>query len=49
MPRVARQESSTGYYHVIMRGNNKNYIFEKEKNKKEFLALLKKQELEGKI
>ena len=35
MPRAARQESSTGLYHIVMRGNNRNWIFKKPKNKQE--------------
>lgn len=49
MSRTARIESSTGYYHVIMRGNNKNWIFKGEENKQNFIKLLKIQEKEGKL
>lgn len=44
MGRQAREISSTGYYHVIMRGNNKGMIFNSETNKKDFLIMLKEQE-----
>ena len=27
MPRAGRQASSTGYYHVIFRGINKEFVF----------------------
>ena len=40
MPRQARAISESGYYHVIMRGNNKDYIFEKDINKKVFMNQL---------
>lgn len=49
MPRSARKESKTGYYHVIMRGNNRNWIFSRVHYKLEFLNLLKKQEEDGLI
>ncbi|GKX29704.1 hypothetical protein SH1V18_21840 [Vallitalea longa] len=44
MGRQPREISSTGYYHVIMRGNNKAMIFNSETNKKDFLIMLKEQE-----
>ncbi|NLK21893.1 MAG: transposase [Epulopiscium sp.] len=44
MPREARKESSTGYYHIIMRGNNRSWIFSSEVYKTEFLNMLKEQE-----
>lgn len=37
MPRVARVISTTGYYHVIMRGQNKEYIFKSEVHKEYFM------------
>lgn len=40
MPRRAREVSRTGYYHVIMRGNNKKYIFEGEEDKNYFMKNL---------
>lgn len=40
MPRQARAISESGYYHVIMRGNNKDYIFEEDINKKVFMNQL---------
>ncbi|MGV8153464.1 MAG: transposase [Alkaliphilus sp.] len=49
MVRLARQESDTGYYHIIMRGNNKNRIFKEEKNKLDFIKMLKNQEEEKRI
>ncbi len=45
MAREARRMSTTGYYHVIMGGNNKSYVF-KDSRDKSFLMenLLKQQE-----
>lgn len=44
MPRQARYESPTGYYHIMMRGNNREKIFSKDEQKLYFLDCLKKQE-----
>ena len=44
MPRQARIQSPTGYYHVMMRGNNRENIFVTDKQKSFFLDSLKKQE-----
>lgn len=41
MARQARQTSPTGYYHVMMRGNNREKIFKNEGQKKYFIELLK--------
>ncbi|MBM7610048.1 REP element-mobilizing transposase RayT [Lysinibacillus composti] len=48
MPREARKQSSTGIYHVIMRGINKQTIFEDEEDKGRFLEILNKYKLAGK-
>lgn len=40
MPRAARQFSKTGFYHIMMRGINRERIFEKEAAKKEMLHTL---------
>ncbi|TLS38639.1 transposase [Pseudalkalibacillus caeni] len=42
MPRKARRKSSTGIYHVILRGINKQTIFEEDEDKRKFLETLKK-------
>lgn len=42
MPRTRRTASPTGYYHVIMRGNNRENIFNDICNKKDFLFELYK-------
>ncbi len=44
MPRQARIESPTDYYHIMMRGNNRENIFNKDEQKRFFLDSLKKQE-----
>jgi len=40
MPRVARQFSTTGFYHIMMRGINRESIFKKEAAKKRMLNIL---------
>ncbi len=42
MPRRARKMSSTGIYHVMMRGINRQRIFEEEQDYKKYLQALKK-------
>ena len=42
MPRQARQQSNTGYLHVIVRGNGKQILFEEEADYAKYLRLLKK-------
>ena len=42
MPRKARRLGSSGYYHVIMRGINRQLIFEDETDYHVFLSLLKR-------
>lgn len=51
MPRIARKISKTGFYHVIIRGVNKEIIFIEDEDRKNFLHLLKyyKTELNCKI
>ena len=41
MPRGRRMLENGGYYHVIQRGNNKEYIFESTNDKGYLLELLK--------
>jgi len=43
MARQARIESSTEIYHIVLRGNNRKWIFEGDNNKRRFLKLLNKQ------
>ena len=42
MPRVAREKSESGIYHVIIRGANRQEIFHDEEDKLRFLETLKK-------
>lgn len=49
MPRAARRESVTGFYHVVLRGNNKKYIFEEQRFKLDFYEFLCEQEKCGRI
>ncbi len=49
MPNYPRQVSATGYYHVILRGNGKQIIFEEEGDYLHFLGLLKQYSGENKV
>ncbi|MFE8700858.1 transposase [Cytobacillus sp. FJAT-54145] len=42
MPRRARKKSSNGMYHIMLRGINKQSIFEDDEDKHKFLSILKK-------
>ncbi|MBT9135315.1 MAG: hypothetical protein DDT34_00365 [Firmicutes bacterium] len=44
MARKPRQESSTGYYHVMLRGINRDFLFKRENEKRLFLELVKEQQ-----
>ena len=46
MPRIARKLSETGFYHVIIRGVNKETIFLDDNDRKMFLRLLRKYKAE---
>lgn len=41
MPRIARIKSSSGIYHVILRGINRQTIFEEDEDVVKFLKTLK--------
>ncbi len=41
MPRQARKISPTGYYHIMLRGNNKEKVFKKDAQKGVFIKSLK--------
>lgn len=43
MARVPRTKSSTGYYHVVLRGNNRNTLFFENQDRLTFLEYLGKQ------
>jgi putative transposase len=42
LPRLARTKSCTGIYHVMLRGINRQTIFEEDEDKRKFLETLKK-------
>ena len=42
LPRTKREKSRTGIYHIMLRGINKQTIFEEEEDKKAFLKRLMK-------
>lgn len=42
MPRVAREEYESGFFHIMIQGINKEYIFETDKDKEQFLFFMKK-------
>ncbi len=41
MPRTRRMKSETGIYHVVLRGINKQTIFEDEEDNEMFLVTVK--------
>ena len=43
MDRQARGKSSTGYYHIMIRGNNREYIYRTAKEKRYFPELIKEE------
>ena len=49
MARLARLESPTGYYHVMVRGNNRETIFKKAVEKRYFIELLQHTAEDNKI
>ena len=49
MPRTSRQRSSSGYFHVIIRGVGKQILFEEASDYRFFLSLLEKKSLEASI
>lgn len=49
MARGARRESQTGYYHVMIRGNNKEMVFSKAVDKQYFIEQLQQKKDEGLI
>ncbi len=42
MPRISRESFSSGFFHIMIQGINKEYIFEKDENKERYLYLMKK-------
>lgn len=49
MTREAREESETGYYHIMMRGNNREMIFNQSEEKQYFMEQLQHEADEKKI
>jgi REP element-mobilizing transposase RayT len=47
MARKPREESLTGYYHAMLRGINREFIFKRDSDKKIFLDLVKEQQEEN--
>ena len=42
MPRIARTKSNTGIYHVVLRGINRQRIFEEDQDNKKYLETIKR-------
>ncbi len=49
MPRTRRVKSETGIYHVILRGINKQTIFEDDEDSEMFLMTLKQYQISKSI
>ena len=49
MPRRAREKSDSGYYHVMLRGNERRNIFMDRDDQKKYLTLLSRQAEKGTI
>ena len=47
--RLSRKDYDASFFHVLVQGHNKEYIFEKDKNKKKYLKLMKENEKEIEI
>ena len=46
MPRQQRDKSNTGYYHIMIRGNERKDIFIDEQDKTYFIEILKNKKVE---
>lgn len=42
MPRVSREKFNSGFFHIMIQGINKEYIFKEDENKNKYLFLMKK-------
>ena len=42
IPRIARKKSPNGIYHIMLRGINRQTIFEDDQDRRKFLQILKK-------
>lgn len=49
MPRRSRESLHTSFFHVIVQGVNKEFIFKKDKYKRKYLNLLKKGKIQAEI
>lgn len=49
MPRISRKESFSGFYHVMVRGINKEKIFQTNPNKEKALEIIGEKNLENKF
>ena len=49
MPRIARKQLETNYFHVMTQGIEKRYIFNKDKYKLKYIELLNEHNIEYKI
>ncbi|MFA9560652.1 transposase [Evansella sp. AB-rgal1] len=47
MPRIARKKSSNGVYHIMLRGINRQTIFEDDEDKAKFLETLAKYKIKS--
>ena len=41
MPRIARKDSQSKFYHIMVQGINKEYIFNKKEDMKKYQRLIK--------
>ena len=49
MPRRAREKSANGTYHIVLRGINKQQIFEEPEDYEKFLDVLKSWTIRGRF
>lgn len=42
MPRISRETFESGFFHIMVQGINKEYIFKEKENKEKYLYLMKK-------
>ena len=40
MPRIARKDYDTSFFHVMIQGINKEFIFNDDKNKEKYIELM---------
>ena len=49
MPRISRENLNSGFFHIMVQGINKEYIFKEKENKEKYLYLMKKYYTEYKL